>query len=871
MMSPERWQQIKKVYYAALEVNANERAKFLDEACAGDDSLHREVESLLASHERSGTFLAGPALEMAARAIADNESRSIVGREVGPYHVRSLLGAGGMGEVYLAEDARLARPVALKLLVSHFAGDEDRLRRFQQEALAASALNHPNIVTVYEVGEWEGKQFIATEFVEGTTLRARMRSRRLSLADSIDIALQIAGALAAAHGSGIVHRDIKPENVMVRPDGLLKVLDFGIAKYTAKAGTRAKREALVQTTPGLPIGTAAYMSPEQARGLSVDARTDIWSLGVILYEMITRRLPFPGATPTDRIAAILEREPTPISEQRRGLPPQLEQVINRMLAKNKDERYGEAAELAADLRKLRATLGPERRAGFDLPMPMRSLTSLIRSRLWVAVLSLVLLVGAIIGGYLYFSGRFAADQATRIDSIAVMPLVNVTNDPNTEYLSDGITESIISNLSQLPQLRVMARTSVFSFKGKEIDPKVAGQQLGVQSVLVGRLMQQGERLVIRTELVKVADGTQIWGAEYDRSLSDVLNVQQEISREISGALRLKLTGEEQNRLTAHGTRNSEAYQLYLKGRFHWNKFTEEGVRKSLSYFTQALAKDENYALAYVGLSDAYQLLGQIGQRPNEVTPKGLPYVEKALTLDDTLAEAHTARAAYDLFYGWNWVVVERELKRALELNPSYAPAHDLYGQYLSGKGRHNDAIASNKRALLSDPLSVNSNANLALVNYYARHYDEAIEQCRKTLELEPNFFYATLYTGWAYGQQGKYEAAIAELNKMRDLREGFVPATSELGYVYAISGRRAEAQKLVKELQERATHEFIDPYYVAIIYLGLDDQEQTFAWLNRAHQERSSWLLWMRVEPKFDRLRSDARFAELVQRVGLAQ
>lgn len=390
-------------------------------------------------------------------------------------------------------------------------------------------------------------------------------------------------------------------------------------------------------------------------------------------------------------------------------------------------------------------------------------------------------------------------------------------------------------------------------------------------MLTGRVILRGDTLSIQADLVDAADGTQLWGNRYDRKRTDILAVQDEIARHVSEKLRPRLTGAEQQRVAKRYTENTEAYQFYLKGRFQWNRMTEEGVKKSIESFNQALAKDPSYALAYVGLSDAYGVLGQVGLRPNEVTPKALVYAEKALALDDTLAEAHNARGAYDLFYGWDWIVAERELKRALELNPNFGMAHDLYGQFLSGMGRHDEAIAENTRALEFDPLYVNSNANLGLVHYYARKFDLAIEQCRKTIDLDPNLFFAPLYIGWAYEQQGKYQEAIAELTKTRNLPGGFAAATSELGYVYGILGRRAEAQKMLKELQNRATLEFIDPYYIALVYLGLGKQEQTFTWLNKAYEERSFWLLWLNVDPKFDRLRSDMQFVDLVRRAGLLQ
>lgn len=871
-MTPERWQQIDKLLEEALELHASERGPFLDRNCAGDEPLRRKLDALLSAHKQAESFIEKPALEGAAQVLAE-QARSIVGRQLGHYQILELLGAGGMGQVFLAHDTRLNRRVALKLLSTGLTTDEERRRRFRQEALSASALNHPNILTIYEIQDENDQPFMAAEFVAGVTLRARMRGRKLSPAEALDIALQIGGALAAAHNSGIVHRDIKPENVMIRPDGLVKVLDFGIAKYTRPAGINDLKGSWIKTATGVLIGTTAYMSPEQARGQPVDGRTDIWSLGVILYEMLVRRLPFVGATPTDRVAAILEHDPPSLSKLRRGIPAELERIVCRALAKNKEERYQRVGDLLEDLRNAREALGDKPRRNFSLPVPGQVLDALSRRRAVIALGAITLVALAItFATVLYLRSRASmnaqpAKTLAAIDSLAVLPFANVSGNADTEYLSDGITESIISNLSQLSQLRVIARSTAFRYKAEDIDPQRVGEALKVRAVLTGRVTQMGENLSISTELVNVSDGTRLWGGQYNRKFTDVLAMQEEMAKEISEKLRLRLTGPDEKQLTKRYTDDTEAYRLYLLGRFHWNKFTEKDIKKSIEYYNQALAKDPKYALAYFGLSDAYQLLGQIGLRPNEVLPKALVYAEKTLAADPTLPEAHLTRGAYELWYGWNWTVAEQELKRALETNPNLAGAHDLYGQFLSGMGHFDEAIAENKRAVELDPLSPISTSNLGVVYYYAGRYDLAIEQNRKAMELDANFFFAPLYIGWAYGQQGKYPEAIAELTNARDLPGGFAPAASELGYIYAISARRTEAQKLLRELRVRAKREFIDPYYLAIIYVGLGKQDEALTWLNKAYEERSFWLLWLKVEPKFDPLRSDPRYEDLLRRM----
>ena len=730
-MKPERWQQIDQILEAALERERNEWAAFLDLACAGDEELRREVESLLRAHEQAGSFIEKLTPEAAEEILQEHQSESLIGKQVGSYRIERLLGKGGMGEVYQAQDPRLNRPVALKLLSAGPTADEERVRRFRQEALAASALNHPNIITIYEIGQWQGSDFIVTEFVEGVTLRQRMRSRPLSLTAALDTALQIAGALAAAHNAGIVHRDIKPENIMLRPDGLVKVLDFGIAKYAEPARMREGKATLFKTTPGAVIGTTAYMSPEQARGQPVEARTDLWSLGVVLYEMVARRLPFPGATPTDRIAAILEREPEPVSARRRGTPPELERIVSRALAKNRDERYAHAADMATDLRTLRATLGDERPPRFALPAPVRSLSALSGRPALIALAALLVAVIAVVAGLSYLRRGEVA-----IESIAVLPFQNRSTEADTEYLSDGLGESLIYRLSQLPNLKVSPTSSVLRYKGREIDPIKVGQELGVNAVLSGRIVQRGDNLTISAELVDVRYNKLLWGEQYERKMSELLQTQREIAREIVDKLKLRVSGEEKG-LAKHYTESNEAYQLYLKGRFYWNKRTPELIKKSIDYFNQALEKDPSFALAYAGLADCYVVPAN-ALPPREAMPKAKAAAMRALELDETLAEAHTSLARVLAVYDWNWPGAAKEFRRAIELNPRYAIAHQWYGGYLEVIGRHNETIAERKVAEELDPLSLIINFELGLTFYYARDYDQAIKQFRKTLELDPS-------------------------------------------------------------------------------------------------------------------------------------
>jgi len=809
-----------------------------------------------------------------------------------------------MGEVYLAEDTRLGRQVALKLLRPDFTKNEGRVGRFQQEARAASALNHPNILTIFEIGQADDVHFIATEFIEGETVRQHMASTRMELRDVLDVAIQVASALAAAHQAGIVHRDIKPENIMLRRDGYVKVLDFGLAKLAERPVPVADADALtiakVNTDPGTVLGTANYMSPEQARGLAVDARTDIFSLGVVLYEVIAGRVPFAGATTTDVIIAIVEKEPGPLIRYAPDVPAELERIVTKALAKDREERFQTAKDLLIDLRRLKQRLefeaelersihpevsgattvtrtdaqailetakGPVTRTGeIGAARPTSSaeyLINEIRRHKGGVVLALATLIMAV-AGIVYFGGR-----DTAINSVAVLPFVNVGADPNTEYLSDGITESLINSLSQLPNLAVMSSTSVFHYKGREIDPLAVGRELKVKAVLTGRVVQRGDNLWISAELVDVNTNHHIWGGQFNRKLADIIVVQEEIAKQISEKLRLRLTGEETARLTKRHTENTEAYQLYLKGRYWWNKRTEESLKKGIEYFNQAIAQDPSYALAYAGLADSYNLLPRYGSLPpGEAFPKAKAAATRALELDDALAEAHTSLAYASVFYDWDWSGAEREFKRAIELNPTYATAHHWYALYLAAKGRLDEAITEMKRAQELDPLSLIINSNFGRILYYARQYDQAIEQYRKTLDLDQNFVEAHLRMAQAYQQQGMYADAISELQKVITLSQGST-GKGMVGYVYAASGKKAQAQQVLDELKGQAKQGYVSAYDLALIYLGLGDKDQAFKWLQQAYEERNVLLVYLKVDPMFDSLRSDRRFQNLLQRIGL--
>lgn len=872
----ERWQQVEKLYHASLERDVEGRAAFLAQACAGDDSLRREVESLLAYEERAENFIESPALEVAAKVMAKNQSDTVIaGNTLNQYKIISPIGAGGMGEVYLASDTRLERRVALKFLPAHFTQDKEHLRRFEQEARAVAALSHPNVCTIHEVFESEqGRQCIVMEYVEGVTLRKWMTRGRLRVGAALDAAIQIASALAAAHAAGIVHRDIKPENIMIRPDGLIKVLDFGIAKYAGPGRRRDAKESWVKTATGVIVGTTAYMSPEQARGLPVDARTDIWSLGVILYEMIARRLPFPGKTPTDRMAAILEREPEPLSRLRRGVPAELERIISRVLAKNRDERYGRSADLAEDLRKLRGRLGAESPFRFALPTPARGLL-FSRKRRAVALATLLLVISvSLVAGLAYFFRQSPTPvSAPEIKSLAVLPLENLSGDPAQEYFADGMTDALIGDLAQIGALRVISRTSAMHYKGtKKSLPEIA-QELQVEGVVEGTVQRSGDRVRIRVQLIHAPTDRHLWVGTYERDVREVLDLQSEIARAIAGEVQIKTTPTEQARLASRRPVGPKASDDYLQGRYlYWNKRTEENLRKAIEYFQSAIREDPNYALAYVGLADCYNSLTSVqagALPPIEGRRQAEESAVKALELDSGLAEAHSALGWVNHF-NWNWAEAEQDFKRAIELNPNYANAHNFYAAYLMSRGRVEEALAASNRARELDPLSLSISVQKGFLLMLARRYDESIEQLHRVIAIDPDHYQAYWFLGHVYAFSGQFDKGIAAAEKAVSLSKRSPAALGVLGLAYGFAGRKREATKVLNELLDLNKRRYVTPAVITYVYIGLGEKDQAFTWLEKSYQERSNFIAFFKVLAMVDPLRSDPRFADLLRRVGLA-
>jgi serine/threonine protein kinase/Tfp pilus assembly protein PilF len=740
----------------------------------------------------------------------------MIGKSVSHYRILEKLGGGGMGVVYRAEDTKLGRTVALKFLPPELSHDAEAKKRFIQEAQAASALDHNNICTIHEIDESKDSRiFIVMACYEGRTLKEIIDEGPMKIGDAIDIAIQTAKGLAKAHQRGIVHRDIKPANIFITNDNVVKIVDFGLAKL-------ARKSRLTKT--GTTVGTVAYMSPEQTRGDPVDRRTDIWSLGIVLYEMLVGRLPFKGEYEQAVVYSILNENAESIANTRSEIPMELEMVVQKALQKDSGERYENFNEFLTDLEPLKKNLPAGHDAVYEKPPP----------------------------------------------SIAVLPFVNMSADPENEYFSDGLAEDLINALSKIKDFRVAARTSTFSFKGEKVDVREIGRKVKVETVLEGSVRKAGNRLRITAQLINVRNGYHLWSDQYDRVDADVFDIQDEITLAIVGALKVKLLAGDNQAVTKRYTQNIEAYNLYLKGRYYWNKMTIGTYRKAIEQFQKAIELDPTYALAYTGLADSYIGLGDAGLSaipPKEAFSKANAAVQRALETDDALAEAH-ASLGHLKMHDFDWTGAEREYKRAIELNPNYATTYHMCGFYYALMERHQEAITTIRRALELDPVSLGINTDLGVIFYYARRYDQAIAQYRKSLEMDPGFVRAYVTLGSAYGQKGMFREAIGVIQKAIGL-SGDRSKIAALGRIYALSGKHDEALKLIDELRELSKERYVSPYCMALIYASLGERDQAMDLLQKAYMERVSELIYLKVDPYLDNLRSDPRFVALLEKIGL--
>ncbi len=905
-MNEERLLKIEEIYHKAWDIPLNERSSFLNDACGDDLELIQEVESLLSFAEKESSIIDTPPMDVAAEMLSKDEHSEIIGREIGHYKILSHIGTGGMGEVFLAEDSKLERLTAIKFIKPEIAQMPDQLRRFLQEAKTASTLNHPNIITIYEIGETDNIQFIASEYIEGKTLRKAMSENSLSFKETLQVISQIATAVHAAHNAGIIHRDIKPENIILREDGLVKVLDFGLAKL-GDTETRRKRENEISptfdlpsssasffTSPGLMMGTIAYMSPEQARIEAVDLRSDIWSIGVVLYEMLCGKKPFGGESPQEKIDSIINAKPKPLGENN---PFELKQIIEKALQKDADKRYQTANEFLQDINNLykefagedevlnissysknkHKTLSNESRVsspnyvtansnGLSENSNISSAEFVFNKakthKIFTSGAFITFILAIAIGGFFYANTRLSKEN-----SVAVLPFVNQNGDAELEYLSDGISESLINSLSQLSDVKVIARSSTLKYKGKKMDIEEISRDLGVKYILSGRIIKQNDDIEVFAELLDVDDKTQIWGERFNRKLADISQVESEISRKIANQMQIHLTNKDLEQITKNVEIDSEAYQLFLKGKFYQSKHTPDSSQKALDYYKKALEIEPNYAEVHAALASVYLYIGSNGfEEPKEVMEKAKIEADKALAINANLPEVHLTIAGIKRLE-WNWSEAEREYKRAIELNPNFAAVYFGYSFFLTTQKRFDEAIYIINKGRELDPLRQTNYSDTAYIHYFAGQFDEANKQYQNALELHPDYSGTFYGSGLNFAGKGNYSEAIKNYQQALKILGEHTGLKCYLGFALAKTGKITEAETILNELENGK--DYVSPFELAVLYVGLGENDKAFNSLEKALLEKDSQMQFLQIEPHFQGLHKDKRFIDLVKKVGL--
>jgi serine/threonine protein kinase/Tfp pilus assembly protein PilF len=865
-MTPERWHQIEQICERALKRQVSERAAFLKEACGGDEALRQQVDRLLAHEQTAKSFLEAPALEMAAKAMAEEPDRALVGRQIGAYRITSLLGAGGMGEVYRAEDTRLARAVAMKVLPKELAQDQERMSRFVREARAASALNHANVAHIYEIGQSDGLHFIAMEYVEGQSLAQKMSGKPLDLAEILEVGIQVADALEEAHRKGITHRDIKSANLMKTPTGQVKVLDFGLAKITRREGEAAGSDVStsIQTAPGRILGTLRYMSPEQVLGKELDARTDLFSLGVVLYEMTTGRQPFSGKQASEVMDRILHAQPEALARFNYEVPTELERVIRKCLEKDRERRYQLAREVQADLSRLK-----EGSAANAVMVDKSTAKARATLRHPVAVAAVMLMIVAAIAYALLFH-RSPGLLSPEIKSLAVLPLENLSGDPLQEYFADGMTEALISNLAQIRALKVISRTSVMRYKASRRSLPEIAQELNVDAVITGSVQRSSGRVRVTAQLIQAATDVHLWARNYERELGDVLKLQSEVARAVVDEIRIQLTPEERARLASAHNIVPAAHEEYLLGSYYRWKQNEEDLERAVHHFERATQIDPNYAAAYAGLSNAWLERGIWGARSfTEVHSPSRVAATRALELDDRLAEGYVVQGHLKYVYDWDWTGAEKDLQHALELDPNNLDANRRYADLLQALGRFPESISHIERAEQLDPLSSNICSGFGRILYRARKYDEAILHLQRAIELEPRNYGAYGRLGDVYEQMGKYDLAIANVEKAQKFQSGGgnVGYPARLARVYARMGKRDQALRTLEKLKATTESSRLPLLQMAAADADLGAKDEAFDLLFRLVDERNNLSIYIKTDPPLDSLHSDPRWPKLLRRM----